>query len=573
MKYQFLFLTIFFSFLLLSSSLLAQTIEGKSGRTKIYISKSTGPANLVVENQQFTEPSGNGFLDAEESGKYIFTLRNAGKGDAFNLKIALLPQTDVKNVSIGTPPSISLLAAGGKQQIEIPLSAEEDVAGKQIKLKIEISEANGFDLDPPATFSFSTKQLVPPEFSLDDVGVNDQSGNGQIEKLEIVEITARIKNNGNGDARGVTATINLGDNVFLTGESKGNFSIGNLSAKKSKDISFSVYTNSRATGIPVTIDVSEARSRFNKTLSLDLPFNKQQKKSSEFIAEGKETETVKGETKSSLSIDIERNIPEAKQKNPNAVALIISIAEYQNANIPKVEFAKRDAQFIREYLIKTFGYDAKNILPQNPDELMTVGNMKTLLRNKLPSYLKKDGSSELFIYYTGHGAPSTTTNEAFFVPYDCDPNFVNSDNAYNMNDFYVDIAKLNAKKKFVVIDACFSGQSGSGQTLVKNASPALLKVKNALIADENAVLFQSSSAEQVSNWYPEKKHGMFTYFFLKGLQGSADKNNDGAITANELENFVNDENDGLPYISNREFQRPQKAIVSGKKEEAVIRMK
>jgi uncharacterized caspase-like protein len=204
---------------------------------------------------------------------------------------------------------------------------------------------------------------------------------------------------------------------------------------------------------------------------------------------------------------------------------------------------------------------------------MTVGTMKTLLRNKLPSYLKKDGSSELFIYYTGHGAPSTQTNEAFFVPFDCDPNFVSNDNAYNMNDFYADITKLNAKKKFVVIDACFSGQAGNGQTLVKNASPALLKVKNVLLADVNAVLFQSSSAEQVSNWYPEKKHSMFTYFFLKGLQGSADKNNDGIITAEELENFVNDENDGLPYFSNREFQRPQKAVVSGKMEEVVVKIK
>jgi hypothetical protein len=66
---------------------------------------------------------------------------------------------------------------------------------------------------------------------------------------------------------------------------------------------------------------------------------------------------------------------------------------------------------------------------------------------------------------------------------------------------------------------------------------------------------------------------MFTYFFLKGLQGSADKNNDGIITAEELEKFVNDENDGLPYFSNREFQRPQKAVVSGKMEEVVVKIK
>ena len=108
---------------------------------------------------------------------------------------------------------------------------------------------------------------------------------------------------------------------------------------------------------------------------------------------------------------------------------------------------------------------------------------------------------------------------------------------------------------------------------MQNASPALLKVKNALIADENSVLFQSSSAEQVSNWYPEKKHGMFTYFFLKGLQGAADRDNDSIVTAQELENYINDENNGLPYFSNREFQRPQKAMVTGVKEEIILKMK
>jgi len=326
--------------------------------------------------------------------------------------------------------------------------------------------------------------------------------------------------------------------------------------------------------VPVFVSVAEKYGRFGfEKYRLPLELNKVTQKLQEIVVQGKESkEKTSVEISTGLSIDIEQNIPEAKQKNPNAVALVIAISDYANANVPKVEFAKRDAQFIREYLIKTLGYDAENILPKNEDEVMSAGNMKTLIRQILPSYLKKDGSSEVFIYYSGHGAPSTQTNEPFFVPYDCNPNFVNKDNAYNMNEFYADIAALNAKKKFVVIDACFSGQSGSGQTLVKNASPALLKVKNVLLADENAVLFQSSSAEQVSNWYPEKKHGMFTYFFLKGLGVLASKNN-GTVTASELEQFINDENDGLPYYSNREFQRPQKAVVSGKLESVVVKLK
>jgi hypothetical protein len=82
-------------------------------------------------------------------------------------------------------------------------------------------------------------------------------------------------------------------------------------------------------------------------------------------------------------------------------------------------------------------------------------------------------------------------------------------------------------------------------------------------------MFQSSQANEVSNWFPEKQHGMFTYFFLKGIQGNADFDKNGIITGTEIEKYVNDESEGLPYYSAREFQRPQKAVVLGKKEMAI----
>jgi hypothetical protein len=62
---------------------------------------------------------------------------------------------------------------------------------------------------------------------------------------------------------------------------------------------------------------------------------------------------------------------------------------------------------------------------------------------------------------------------------------------------------------------------------------------------------------------------MFTYFFLKGLKGEADYNKDGRITVGELSRYINDENEGLPYYSNREYQRPQKAVIIGRPDEVI----
>lgn len=76
-------------------------------------------------------------------------------------------------------------------------------------------------------------------------------------------------------------------------------------------------------------------------------------------------------------IDIEENITETKIKNPNGIAFLISVSDYQNPSIPKMKYAKKDALLMREYLIKRLGYDPKNIYPKSMDEIPTAGYLKT----------------------------------------------------------------------------------------------------------------------------------------------------------------------------------------------------
>lgn len=275
----------------------------------------------------------------------------------------------------------------------------------------------------------------------------------------------------------------------------------------------------------------------------------------------------KGKSTPNKIVDIENNIAETKATNPNAIAFVISISDYQNKSIPKVRFAKRDAALVREYLIKRMGFSPSNIFPRSMDDLPTAGYLKTFLKDNLKRILRPDGQSELFIYYTGHGAPSMINEgSAYLVPFDADPNYLTDLNAYSLDEFFNDISKLPAKRKIVVVDACFSGQTGDGNSLITNASPLTIKPKIDLFSDENTAIFLSSKSQQVSNWYPAKNHSLFTYYFLKGLQGHGDLNSDGKITLGEMESFINDPNEGIPYISNREFQRDQKAEIIGNKQ-------
>ena len=63
------------------------------------------------------------------------------------------------------------------------------------------------------------------------------------------------------------------------------------------------------------------------------------------------------------------------------------------------------------------------------------------------------------------------------------------------------------------------------------------KAKEQAIPD-GFTLFSAASNEQISRPLEEAKHGMFSYFLMKGMEGDADSNNDNKITAVELHAYV-----------------------------------
>jgi len=113
------------------------------------------------------------------------------------------------------------------------------------------------------------------------------------------------------------------------------------------------------------------------------------------------------------------------------------------------------------------------------------------------------------------------------------------------------LPKVIAKSVTIIIDACFSGGTNTGKFLVPNASPALLKIQNPVKTSSNTTIFTSAENDQVSRWYPEKQHSMFTYFFMKAVTGDADFDKNNKITLKEIYNFVTDRTEGVPYYAKR----------------------
>jgi uncharacterized caspase-like protein len=102
---------------------------------------------------------------------------------------------------------------------------------------------------------------------------------------------------------------------------------------------------------------------------------------------------------------------------------------------------------------------------------------------------------------------------------------------------YEDLGKLKAKNIVVVLDACFVGQDRESNAFLADARSIGIKPKEVSPGDKIIVL-SAASTDQVSSGWPEKKHGLFTYYMMKGLQGAADKNQDKRITIGELGEYT-----------------------------------
>ena len=251
-------------------------------------------------------------------------------------------------------------------------------------------------------------------------------------------------------------------------------------------------------------------------------------------------------------VDVESNIPNSSYRNPDAVAVIIDISRYKNSDVPNIDFANRDGQVMKEYVINVFGYSEKRIIHLT-NENATLTEFRKTFEQKLSNYIKPY-KTDVFVYYVGHGVPDTKTSEAYFAPYDCDPNYAKQ-TAFPVSQFYQELNKLPARSITIVLDACFSGQSPSGN-LVKNISAAILRIKNPIVAIPNSVVFASSGVNEISNWLPQKKHSLFTYYFMKALQGYADKNKDKQLTVGEIEDFLKEHVSDDARTLNRE-QNPE----------------
>jgi len=215
------------------------------------------------------------------------------------------------------------------------------------------------------------------------------------------------------------------------------------------------------------------------------------------------------------------------------VAVIIGVDGYRS--LPAATFAEADALSAYKMFNQTFNIPASNIkdlIGSNANEV----NIKLAFRNWLTTRVDPN-KTELYIYYAGHGLADDKGEQRYWMPHDAHPQLLD-DTAISFGEVMGVVDNLKPAKTFVVADSCYSGASRSEQPLTAQRPIRVVRKYGAL--PDNTFLFAATQTNQSALPYEEAQHGLFSYWWLKGLEGEADLNGDRRISAGELSEYTRD---------------------------------
>ena len=236
------------------------------------------------------------------------------------------------------------------------------------------------------------------------------------------------------------------------------------------------------------------------------------------------------------------------RKARNSYAVVIGIEQYR-PKLPKADFATHDARIVTDYLTKVLGYPEENVIL-----LLNERAARSDFEKYFEKWLRNnvEPGSTVFVYFSGHGAPNPKTSDAYLVPYDGDPSFI-EETGYSLKRMYAALGKLPSKEVIVALDSCFSG-AGGRSVLAKGARPLVMSLQSNVALPKNMTVLSASSDDQISSTYDEKGHGLFTYFMLKGMKYEDVVRKDGSLKIDDLYSYLKPQ---VERIARRQYNNEQ----------------
>jgi hypothetical protein len=220
------------------------------------------------------------------------------------------------------------------------------------------------------------------------------------------------------------------------------------------------------------------------------------------------------------------------KSNKDALALIIGVADYERTPA-KAAYADKDAQTFYDYAMLKLGIPAGNI-----KELVNTEASEAELRLAVKDWIArstKQGQSDIYVFFAGHGLASDDGGKMYLLPVDGEPRLLD-DTAISRERLFADISAANPRSVTVFLDTCYSGTTRGTDMLIASRPIAIRALEQSI--PDNFTVMTAAAGDQTAKPLEEAKHGMFSYFLMKGMEGEADSNQDNKITSGELHEYV-----------------------------------
>jgi hypothetical protein len=208
--------------------------------------------------------------------------------------------------------------------------------------------------------------------------------------------------------------------------------------------------------------------------------------------------------------DVDIHIPRTSSISNNTLVLIIANEKYSTPKVGNVQYAKNDGKGMKSYCNQALGIPEQNIMVCEDATLSQIKAGLNWLIQK--SHISEYGKA--IVYYAGHGVPDYSTTKSYILPSDGNPSDITT--SLSLDEFYNQLSSVKVQQCITLVDACFSGANRRGEA-INEVRGIMIKAKEPEIKGKLIVL-SASQGDETAQPYPNKHHGMFTYYLLKYLQ-------------------------------------------------------
>lgn len=217
-------------------------------------------------------------------------------------------------------------------------------------------------------------------------------------------------------------------------------------------------------------------------------------------------------------------------RQPKGIVIAIGIEKFSDGQMPSVKYAGHDAEVMAEYL-RTIGNIPADRVRVLLDDQATKRDLEETFEQWLPK--RADPEAVVYIFFAGRALVDGATGTVLLAPYDGTSSM--SAGLYSVRQLQEALYKLPIQRGIFMFDVSLDPMPGADLGFASApqwASEASTQRK------DREMWMVGNRGLQEAHVYEQGKHGLFTYYLLRGLQGIADVDRDGIVVAGELCTYV-----------------------------------